>query len=52
MAADGESQIRENYHQDCEAGVNRQINLDMHVSYVYVSMKFDKAVALWPTLTY
>uniref|UniRef100_UPI00358E7A5A ferritin heavy chain B-like isoform X2 n=2 Tax=Myxine glutinosa TaxID=7769 RepID=UPI00358E7A5A len=40
MAADGVSQIRENYHKDCEAGVNRQINLDMYASYVNISMSF------------
>ncbi|CAL8271705.1 unnamed protein product [Lota lota] len=34
------SQIRQNYHQDCEAAVNRMINLEMYASYVYSSMAF------------
>lgn len=32
------SQVRQNYHQDCEAAVNRQINLELYASYVYLSM--------------
>lgn len=32
------SQIRQNFHQDCEAAVNRQINLELYASYVYLSM--------------
>uniref|UniRef100_UPI00358E1AA4 ferritin heavy chain B-like n=1 Tax=Myxine glutinosa TaxID=7769 RepID=UPI00358E1AA4 len=32
------SQIRQNYSDDCEAGVNRQINMELHASYVYQSM--------------
>nr|XP_008538437.1 PREDICTED: ferritin heavy chain-like isoform X1 [Equus przewalskii] len=34
------SQVRQNYHQDSEAAVNRQISLDLHASYVYLSMSF------------
>jgi len=34
------SQCRQNYHQDCEAGVNKQINLELYASYVYQSMYF------------
>uniref|UniRef100_A0A8C0EBJ3 Ferritin n=1 Tax=Bubo bubo TaxID=30461 RepID=A0A8C0EBJ3_BUBBB len=33
-----DSQIRQNYHRDCEAAVNRLANLELHVSYVYLSM--------------
>lgn len=29
---------RQNYHQECEAGVNKQINLELYASYVYMSM--------------
>ncbi|XP_067875834.1 ferritin heavy chain-like [Heterodontus francisci] len=38
------SQIRQNYHQDCEAAVNRQINMELYASYVYMSMSafFDR----------
>ena len=32
------SQIRQNYHQDCEAAVNRMINMEMYASYTYQSM--------------
>ncbi|XP_032379957.1 ferritin, heavy polypeptide 1b isoform X2 [Etheostoma spectabile] len=34
------SQIRQNFHQDCEAAINRQINLELYASYVYLSMFF------------
>ncbi|KAM9298995.1 ferritin, lower subunit [Gastrophryne carolinensis] len=39
-----ESQIRHNFHQDCEAGLNRMVNLKQHSSYVYMSMAsfFDR----------
>ncbi|KAM7330073.1 hypothetical protein ACRRTK_011686 [Alexandromys fortis] len=43
------SQVRQNYHQDSEAAINRQINLELYASYVYLSMScyFDRdAVAL------
>lgn len=32
------SQVRQNYHQDCEDAVNKQINLELYSSYVYLSM--------------
>ena len=32
------SRIRQNYKEDCEALVNKQINLELHASYVYMSM--------------
>uniref|UniRef100_A0A8C4NAK5 Ferritin n=1 Tax=Eptatretus burgeri TaxID=7764 RepID=A0A8C4NAK5_EPTBU len=35
-----ESQIRQNYDTDCEAAVNRQINMELHASYVYLSMSY------------
>lgn len=38
------SQVRQNYHQDCEAAVNRQINLELYASYVYLSMV---SVCVW-----
>lgn len=34
------SQCRQNYHADCEAGINRQINMELHASYCYQSMSF------------
>merc|ERR1712117_576283 len=38
------SRIRQNYKEDCEALVNKQINLELHASYVYMSLAtyFDR----------
>ncbi|XP_053436815.1 ferritin heavy chain-like [Nycticebus coucang] len=38
------SQVRINYHTNCEVGVNRQINLELYAYYVYLSMAiyFDR----------
>jgi len=38
------SQVKQNYHSECEAGVNKQINLELYASYVYQSMAwyFDR----------
>merc|ERR1711955_192576 len=33
-----ESRIRQNFHQDCEALINKQINMEFYASYVYLSM--------------
>ena len=38
------SRIRQNYHEDCEALVNKQINMELYASYVYLSM-----VSIWPS---
>ena len=32
------SQVRQNYHDEAEAGINKQINLELYASYVYLSM--------------
>ena len=34
------SNVRQNYHKDSEAGVNKQINLELYASYVYSSMAY------------
>ncbi|XP_004416625.1 PREDICTED: ferritin heavy chain-like [Odobenus rosmarus divergens] len=34
------SQVRQNDHQDSEAAINRQINLELYASYVYLSMSY------------
>jgi len=34
------SQVRQNYHADSEAGINKQINLQLHASYTYLSLAF------------
>ena len=39
-----ESQIRQNFHVESEAGLNKQINLELHAGYTYTSMAlyFDR----------
>ncbi|KAL4678263.1 hypothetical protein H8959_020937, partial [Pygathrix nigripes] len=32
--------VRQNYHQDSEAAINRQINLERYASYLYLSMSY------------
>ena len=32
------SLCRQNYHEECEVGINKQINLELYASYVYLSM--------------
>jgi len=29
-----------NYHEECEAFVNKQINMELYASYVYMSMAY------------
>lgn len=38
------SQCRQNFHSNCEAGINRQINMELYASYTYqsMSMYFDR----------
>jgi len=33
-----DSQIRQNYERDCEAMINKMINLELYASYTYTSM--------------
>uniref|UniRef100_A0A8C9AKZ1 Ferritin n=1 Tax=Prolemur simus TaxID=1328070 RepID=A0A8C9AKZ1_PROSS len=40
MTTASSSQVRQNYHQDSEAAINRQINLELYASYVYLSMSY------------
>jgi len=35
-----ESRPRQNFHKDCEDAINRQINMELYASYVYMSMGF------------
>uniref|UniRef100_A0A646QDE4 Ferritin n=1 Tax=Hemiscolopendra marginata TaxID=943146 RepID=A0A646QDE4_9MYRI len=35
-----QSQVRQNYHAECEAGINKQINMELYASYVYLSMAY------------
>ena len=32
------SPIRQNFHEECEALINKQINMEMYASYVYLAM--------------
>lgn len=32
------SKLRQNYHQDCEEAINKQINMELNASYAYMSM--------------
>ncbi|XP_031558953.1 soma ferritin-like isoform X2 [Actinia tenebrosa] len=34
------SLCRQNYHEECEAGINKQINLELYASYVYMSIAY------------
>ncbi|KAJ6638805.1 Soma ferritin [Pseudolycoriella hygida] len=34
------SQLRQNFHQDCEEAINKQINMELYASYAYMSMAF------------
>merc|ERR1712029_912083 len=38
------SRIRQNYREECEALINKQINMELYASYVYLSMSvfFDR----------
>nr|AFK11049.1 ferritin mitochondrial [Callorhinchus milii] len=38
------SQVRQNYHQECEAAINRQVNMELYASYTYLSMKADQNI--------
>lgn len=44
------TQPRQNFHADSEAGINRQINLELYASYVYQSMAmyFDRDDVAFP----
>ena len=33
-----ETQPRQNFHEESEAGINKQINMELYASYVYQSM--------------
>lgn len=40
MALTGVNAVKQNFHADTEAGINKQINLELTASYVYQSMAF------------
>ncbi|KAM7147133.1 ferritin, mitochondrial [Molossus nigricans] len=39
-SAPAPSRVRQNFHPDSEAAINRQINLELYASYVYLSMAY------------
>ena len=45
------SKIRQNYHEDCEALINKQINMEFYASYVYLSMVGLMSSTLLPSPT-
>ena len=38
------SKIRTNFHANSEALINKQINMELHASYVYMSMVQGKII--------
>ena len=40
------SAVRQNFHQESEAGVNKQINLELYASYVYQQMVSSATILL------
>ena len=45
-----QSKIRTNFHSSSEALINKQINMELHASYVYMSMVSRMSIshsALW-----
>ncbi|XP_037594130.1 ferritin heavy chain-like [Cebus imitator] len=40
MTTASPSQVSQNYHQDSEAAINRQVNLELYASCVYLSMSY------------
>lgn len=36
----GPTRVRQNFHPDSEAAINRQINMELYASYVYLSMAY------------
>ncbi|CAL8115900.1 unnamed protein product [Orchesella dallaii] len=52
MATNG-SLNRQNFHEDCEAHINKQINMELYASYVYMSMAyyFDREDVAFPGLS-
>nr|ACD12026.1 hypothetical protein [Isometrus maculatus] len=35
-----ENQVRQNFEKDCEIGINKQINMELYASYVYLSIAY------------
>jgi ferritin heavy chain len=52
MANGNGSLARQNFHDECEANINKQINMELYASYVYLSMAyyFDREDVAFPGL--
>ncbi|KAM9298994.1 ferritin heavy chain B [Gastrophryne carolinensis] len=35
-----DSQVRQNFNRDCEAAINRMVNMELYASYTYLSMAY------------
>jgi len=46
------SQIRQNYDRDCEAMINKMINLELYASYTYTSMASLSLIGFVTLLNY
>ena len=49
------SKIRQNYHEECEALINKQINMEFYASYVYLSMvntKYTCSIYIFEIIIY
>ena len=42
------SQVRQNFKEECEAEINRQINMEFYASFVYLSMVSESVMSSWP----
>lgn len=42
-----ESQVRQNYHRESEAAINKMINMELYASYVYTSMVSKKYIYIY-----
>ncbi|CAJ0928751.1 unnamed protein product [Ranitomeya imitator] len=42
-----ESQVRQNYNRDCEAAINRMVNLELYASYTYLSMRKSPSLVIY-----
>uniref|UniRef100_A0A3Q2UYY4 ferroxidase n=1 Tax=Haplochromis burtoni TaxID=8153 RepID=A0A3Q2UYY4_HAPBU len=47
-----ESQVRQNYHRDCEAAINRMVNMELFASYTYTSMVRTQKESIIKALSY
>lgn len=39
------SQVRQNFKEECEAEINRQINMEFYASFVYLSMVSESVMS-------